>query len=182
MLFWLIIVIAVVLAIRNSKNRQYRGYQGQQRPVQPQQMRQQNYQRPAQPVRQQAMYDAGQPGQQRMAHQQANGRYSRMPNPRQNAKRPTQPQQQTRPMQSQPDDILSRAAANVRENEADELMLRTDTGLLITDEPGELIRQVNDLIVMGYQPNLTFERDFVAEGVELLTRYEVSAELQEAKI
>ena len=178
MLFWLIIVIAVVLAIRNNKYRRDKGYQGQQ---QPQQMRKQNYQRPVQPVRQQTYQQPTQPrpvqpqAYQRPAGQKANGRYSRMPNPRQNAQPPVQPQPHS-------DDILSRAAANVRENEEDELLLRTETGKLVTDEPGELIRQVNDLIVMGYQPCLSFERDFVAEGVELLTRYEVSTELREEKI
>lgn len=40
-----------------------------------------------------------------------------------------------------------------------------------------LMCQVNDLIVMGYQSNLTFERDFVAEGIELLNNYELGIEV-----
>ena len=37
----------------------------------------------------------------------------------------------------------------------------------------ELIRQLNDLMVMGYSGNLTFERDFIAEGVDMLNRFEI---------
>lgn len=35
----------------------------------------------------------------------------------------------------------------------------------------DLMRTLDDLIVNGYEPHLTFERDFVAEGFELLNRY-----------
>lgn len=37
--------------------------------------------------------------------------------------------------------------------------------------------QVNDLMIMGYQANLSFERDFVAEGVEMLNRFELQDEI-----
>ena len=41
-----------------------------------------------------------------------------------------------------------------------------------SDETSEdLMRTLDDLIVKGYEPHLTFERDFVAEGMELLNRY-----------
>lgn len=35
----------------------------------------------------------------------------------------------------------------------------------------DLMRTLDDLMVKGYEPHLTFERDFVAEGMELLNRY-----------
>lgn len=35
----------------------------------------------------------------------------------------------------------------------------------------DLMRTLDDLMVKGYEPRLTFERDFVAEGMELLNRY-----------
>lgn len=41
-----------------------------------------------------------------------------------------------------------------------------------TEEDDDILRKVNDLIVMGYQPNLEFGRDFVAEGVEMINRYQ----------
>ena len=188
MLFLVIAVIAIVIAIRSNNARQqsYQRSQQQsyQRPQQagqdarqfaPQQTRQQGYQRP------QPQQNNQRPPQ-RTANQQANGRYSRMANPKQNTERPVQPAQGNRPAasgrnQAHPGDILSRAAANVRENEADELMLHMETGALVTDEPSELIREINDLIIMGYQADMSFERDFIAEGVELMNRYEISAEL-----
>lgn len=37
----------------------------------------------------------------------------------------------------------------------------------------ELMRQVNDLILMGYQSDLPAARDFVSEGIEMLNRFEV---------
>lgn len=204
---WVIILIAVIVVMRDAKRKQQRqdhqdpgraaqqmqqrpAQQMQQRPVQQmQQFVQQMQQRAAQPVQQRAAQPAQQnyrQAPQRAAYQQANGRYSRMPNPKQSGGHQAQPMQGGRAAsggdQPKPNDILSRAAANVRENEADELRMSTDPVRLVTDEPSELMRQVNDLMVMGYQADLSFERDFVAEGVELLAGYEISGELQEAKI
>lgn len=186
MIFSLIIIIALVIVVRNTKTRQQghsqrpQSQQYNQRPQpQPagQTARQQSYQRPQQTAQQN-----NQRPPQWTANQQANGRYSRMSNPRQNPQGLVQPVQGTRSAapernKARPDDILSRAAANVRENDADELMLRMETGALVTDEPSELIREINDLIIMGYQADISFERDFIAEGIELMNRYEISAEL-----
>ena len=87
-------------------------------------------------------------------------------------------------------DILSRAAANVRENETDELELLMNaaggfaggpadygslTGMTDLRESGELMREVADLMIMGYQVRPVSTRDFVAEGVEMLGKYEGSA-------
>ncbi|MCI8326871.1 MAG: hypothetical protein HFI37_03745 [Lachnospiraceae bacterium] len=39
------------------------------------------------------------------------------------------------------------------------------------DDPGNLMQSVQDLIVKGYEPKLSFERDFIAEGMDLLNQY-----------
>lgn len=36
------------------------------------------------------------------------------------------------------------------------------------------MEELNDLMIMGYQVNVSFHRDFVAEGVEMLNRFEIS--------
>ena len=85
--------------------------------------------------------------------------------------------------QAQSNDILTRAAANVRENEQDELERQmldgTQTLVNAIDIEGtsELMREIDDLMIMGYQADLSFERDFVAEGVEMLNSYELPAEI-----
>lgn len=98
-----------------------------------------------------------------------------------------QQKNQQRPV-GQPNDILSRAAANVRENEQDQLEMEMDVrhpgsvmtrdahdliGAVDISEGSELMCQVSDLMIMGYQADLTFERDFVSEGVEMLNSYEL---------
>lgn len=62
----------------------------------------------------------------------------------------------------QKSDIVSRAVANVKENEVDELV-----------KGSELMNQVNDLMIMGYQEDLSFARDFVAEGIDMLNSYQI---------
>ena len=34
------------------------------------------------------------------------------------------------------------------------------------------MKKIQDLMIMGYSGNLEFERDFVAEGVDMLNRYQ----------
>lgn len=65
-------------------------------------------------------------------------------------------------LQQKPTDILGKAAVNVMEYEAD-----------MTNN-SRLMDEVNDLILMGYQADLTFSRDFVAEGIKMLNSYEIS--------
>lgn len=45
-------------------------------------------------------------------------------------------------------------------------------GMTAAKETSEAMRRVNDLMIMGYQPQMTFERDFIGEGVSMLNRYE----------
>lgn len=98
-------------------------------------------------------------------------------------------------------DILSRANLNVRDNENDHLredMRQNHEETILRDmhsmsesvnpmeqhslsephpfggfeESSELMRQVTDLMIMGYQPQLSGERDFVAEGIDMLQNFD----------
>lgn len=99
-------------------------------------------------------------------------------------------QQHVQPEYRQPErkDILSRAAANVMENQQDKLELEMKAGKkaddsmigayrsadrMAAESTGELMKTVENLIVMGYHPDLTFERDFIAEGIEMLNQFEI---------
>lgn len=91
-------------------------------------------------------------------------------------------------------DILSRAKTNVREEAADtfkqqahaevcaEYRSHAEVAADLTAHKGhspecdfegesDLVKRVNDLIVMGYSGEMDFERDFVAEGVEMLNSF-----------
>ena len=91
-------------------------------------------------------------------------------------------------------DILTRAKANVKEEEPDtfkqqahaqvcaeyrshaemapDLQKHKDHSLECDFEnESDILKRVNDLIVMGYDGNMEFDRDFVAEGVEMLNRF-----------
>lgn len=102
--------------------------------------------------------------------------------------RPMQQVPQNRPMQRAPqNDIMSRAVANAQENDVDELQrsqsapvvnessveIHNMVGVVDITKTSELMNQINDLIVMGYQSELRFERDFVAEGIDMLNSYEL---------
>lgn len=91
-------------------------------------------------------------------------------------------------------DILSKAKGNVKENEPDRTQqqmhaevcrdyrdtahptsnvaahkkqsVECDTGA-----ESDIIKKVNDLIVTGYSGDMHFDRDFIAEGVEMLNRF-----------
>lgn len=103
-------------------------------------------------------------------------------------RRGAQPGQGAQGRMAQPGDILSRAAANVRETENDQLEQEMSVkhaggpmtrdahdlvGAIDITETSELMRQVSDLMIMGYQADMTYERDFIAEGVEMLNSYEL---------
>lgn len=60
-----------------------------------------------------------------------------------------------------PGDIVSRAAENVRENDADML------------EKEDFLANVETLMITGYQAKLTYERDFLSEGMDLLNSYRI---------
>ena len=91
-------------------------------------------------------------------------------------------------------DILSRAREHVQENEQDVIQQEVhaqvcreyrDIEHKIPDveehkiesvncdaaEESDMMKRVNDLIVTGYSGEMNFDRDFVAAGIEMLTRF-----------
>lgn len=193
MSYFLIWVLIIAAAIWGQVKKQQRG-RGDSTPRQPnpRQRAQQSYQKP-----QPQNYRPGNPGtgqamaamtaKQRELKDRLTQRYGKPAG----ASRGNQGSQGMRQQKvtQQPGDILSRATANVRENERDQLEMELEVrhpgsvmtrdahdlvGAVDIAESSELMRQVSDLMIMGYQADLTFERDFVAEGVEMLNSYEFS--------
>ena len=154
--------------------------------VRPNQMpRQQQNVRPNQmPRQQQGMRPNQMAGQQNVRPNQMAGRQNVRPN-----RMPGQRTQSAggaamagcrRPQPNQAEnDILKRAAENVSENDVDELEQQMMAGAhelvnaIDIDSASELMHEVEDLMIMGYQANLPFERDFIAEGVAMLNGYEL---------
>ena len=167
---------------------------GQQN-VRPNQIPWQQNARPDQMPRQQSVRPNQMAGQQSMRPNQMAGQQSMRPNqmtvrqnvrPNQMAGRQTQSAggaamagyRRPQPKQAE-NDILKRAAENVNENDADELEQQMMAGAhelvnaIDIDSTSELMHEVEDLMIMGYQANLPFERDFIAEGVAMLNGYEL---------
>ena len=168
---------------------------GQQN-VRPNQMpRQQQNVRPNQMAGQQSVRPNQMAGQQSMRPNQMAVRQNVRPNqtmgqqnvrPDQMAGRQTQSAggaamagyRRPQPKQAE-NDILKRAAENVNENDVDELEQQMMAGAhelvnaIDIDSTSELMHEVEDLMIMGYQANLPFERDFIAEGVAMLNGYEL---------
>ena len=85
-------------------------------------------------------------------------------------------------------DIASIARQNHEENVADTGAVPTaaqlnfefkevvdlDMSVLAIAKKSELMKEISDLIVTGYTGSLTFERDFVAEGIDMLNRIDHS--------
>lgn len=79
------------------------------------------------------------------------------------------------------ENIVNRAADHVQENEADILRMQMDAarednyGSSIAGIRMEspLMKEVEDLMIKGYDGELTYVRDFVAEGIALLNSYEL---------
>lgn len=91
-------------------------------------------------------------------------------------------------------DILSRAKENVREEEQDTIKQEIHAEVCseyrshaeaapnlaahvghspecAAEEESDILKRVNDLIVMGYDGDMEFDRDFVAEGVAMLNSF-----------
>ena len=167
---------------------------GQQN-VRPNQIPWQQNARPDQMTRQQSVRPNQMAGQQSMRPNQMAGRQNVRPTqtmgqqnvrPDQMAGRQTQSAggaamagyRRPQPKQAEKD-ILKRAAENVNENDVDELEQQMMAGAhelvnaIDIDSTSELMHEVEDLMIMGYQANLPFERDFIAEGVAMLNGYEL---------
>ena len=156
-----------------------------QQNVRPNQMpRQQNVRPNQMPRQQQGMRPNQMAGQQNVRPNQMAGRQNVRPN-----QMPGQRTQSAggaamagcrRPQPNQAEnDILKRATENVSENDGDELEQQMMAGAhelvnaIDIDSASELMHEVEDLMIMGYQANLPFERDFIAEGVAMLNGYEL---------
>lgn len=79
------------------------------------------------------------------------------------------------------DSILERAIGNVKEEEKDELKERDfkqhqaakptpSKPKMSEPEDDAFMDRVYDLMITGYSGNLEFDRDFIAEGIEMLNR------------
>ena len=199
-LIWIIVMIVVIKEIRKlqgkSGQRVKPNVPRQQQYMRPDQTKvgQQNA-RPDQMTRQQSVRPNQMAGQQSMRPNQMAGRQNVRPNqtmgqqnvrPDQMAGRQTQSAggaamagyRRPQPKQAEKD-ILKRAAENVNENDVDELEQQMMAGAhelvnaIDIDSTSELMHEVEDLMIMGYQANLPFERDFIAEGVAMLNGYEL---------
>lgn len=190
-LIWIIVIVVVISEIKKFQRKN-----GQR--VKPNVPRQQQYMRPDQTkVGQQNVRSNQMPRQQQnvrpnqMPRQQQGMRPNQMAG-RQNVRPNQMPGQRTqsaggaamagcrRPQPNQAEnDILKRATENVSENDGDELEQQMMAGAhelvnaIDIDSASGLMHEVEDLMIMGYQANLPFERDFIAEGVAMLNGYEL---------
>lgn len=176
-LIWIIVIVVVI-----SEIKKFQGKSGQR--VKPNVPRQQQNVRPNQMAGQQSMRPNQMAGQQSMRPNQMTVRQNVRPN--QMAGRQTQSAggaamagcRRPQPNQAE-NDILKRATENVSENDGDELEQQMMAGAhelvnaIDIDSASELMHEVEDLMIMGYQANLPFERDFIAEGVAMLNGYEL---------
>lgn len=177
-LIWIIVIVVVISEIKKLQRKN-----GQR--VKPNVPRQQQNVRPNQmPRQQQGMRPNQMAGQQNVRPNQMAGRQNVRPN-----QMPGQRTQSAggaamagcrRPQPNQAEnDILKRATENVSENDGDELEQQMMAGAhelvnaIDIDSASELMHEVEDLMIMGYQANLPFERDFIAEGVAMLNGYEL---------
>lgn len=198
-LIWIIVMIVVIKEIRKlqgkSGQRVKPNVPRQQQNVRPNQMAGQQNVRPNQIPWQQNARPDQMPRQQSVRPNQMAGQQSMRPNQmagRQNVRPNQMPGQRTqsaggaamagyrRPQPKQAEnDILKRATENVSENDGDELEQQMMAGAhelvnaIDIDSASELMHEVEDLMIMGYQANLPFERDFIAEGVAMLNGYEL---------
>jgi membrane-bound lytic murein transglycosylase len=159
-LIWFVVIVYIVIKCVNSSKEN-----NQQKPDVPRQQvpKQQAQQKQQKPKKQQK--------QQKMRQQ------------------PQRTQQPRRSGQPQVNEILERAKENsnysrikeepMHEHHDSDHAMSHDTEL--SNQPGiddfdtyHLMEEVNDLIVKGYDGNLEFERDFLAEATDMLNRITVT--------
>ncbi len=178
LLFWVAIISKIVKAVKGEKKDSGQRKNVQQRPMQSYtNQRQVNQQRPVQKTTQ-AQRDAYYYNQQKTTKDRLQQKYAVPQNP------------------AQKGDILSRARENVKENEPDKMQqqihaevcrdFRTNASTTAdvaehkelsvfcdSGEESDIIKRVNDLIITGYSGEMEFDRDFIAEGVDMLNRFTV---------
>ena len=173
LIFWGIIVSRIIKAIKGDKKRTTSRGKQQYQTTQRQQVQQRPVQRTTQ-----AQRDAYYYNQQKATKDRLQQKYAT--------------QQKAAPKS----DILARAKENVQENEPDVMEQQvhaevcrdfratahatTDvaqhkklSALCDNGEESDIIKRVNDLIVTGYSGDMNFDRDFIAEGVDMLNRFTV---------
>ena len=169
LLFWIAIIAKIVKAVKGEKKDG-----GQRKSVQ---QRSYTQQRPVQKTTQ-AQRDAHYYSQQKATKDRLQQKYAV----------PQKPAVKS--------DILSRAKENVQENVPDKVVQQAHaevcrdyraTANASTDvaehkeqsvwcdtgEESDIIKRVNDLIITGYNGDMEFDRDFIAEGVDMLSRFTV---------
>ena len=178
LLFWVAIITKIVKAVKGEKKDGGQRKNTQQRPMQSYtQSRQTSQSRPV-PRTTQAQRDAYYYNQQKSTKERLQQKYAV----------PQKPAGKS--------DILARAKENVQENEPDKMEQQmhaevcrdfranahatTDVAehkevsvLCDSGEESDIIKRVNDLIVTGYSGDMQFDRDFIAEGVDMLNRFTV---------
>lgn len=169
LIIWIVVISKIVKAVKGDKKPKKQRQQVQQR--------QYTQQRPVKRTTQ-AQRDAYYYSQQKSTKERLQQKYGT--------------QQKAAPKS----DILSRAKENVQENEPDvmEQQMHAEvcrdfratahptsnvaqhkelSALCDTGEESDIIKRVNDLIVTGYTGDMKFDRDFIAEGVDMLNRFSV---------
>ena len=188
-LIWAVVIICIIVKVKNggnttktTRNRSYQTYQTttHKQPV--------NYGAPtrqSQPVNYGALtqqsqpLNYGAPVSQSELKQRLQQKYGTQ-GAAQPAKKLTQPVQRaaqltsenTQAERQQNMDILHRATENVAEFDCIDVLEETD-----------FMNQVNDLMIMGYSGKLSYERDFVAEGIAMLNQFNMpQGELPESSL
>lgn len=168
LIFWGVIISKIVKAVKGDKKKSAK---------QVNQQRQTAQQRPVQRTTQ-AQRDAYYYNQQKSTKDRLQQKYGT--------------QQKAAPKS----DILSRAKGNVQEAEPSKIQQQMHAEVCRnfsatahaksdikqhkelsefcdTGEESDIIKRVNDLIVTGYSGDMNFDRDFIAEGVDMLNRFTV---------
>ena len=177
LIIWGVIISKIVKAVKGNDKKPKEKYEQYQRQLQSRQRMQQGEQRPVTKTTQ-AQRDAYYYNQQKSTKERLQQKYA------------------SQKKETSKSDILSRAKENVQENEMDEMQqqihaevcrdyrdtshkgLDVDTHKVLsencdTGEESDIIKKVNDLIVTGYSGDMNFERDFIAEGVDMLNRFTI---------
>lgn len=178
LIIWIAIISKIVKAVKGEDKKNVQRKNVQQRTMQSYtQPRQMSQSRPVQKTTQ-AQRDAYYYSQQKSTKERLQQKYA------------VQPKMETKT------DILSRAKENVQENVPDKMEQQvhaevcrdfratahatTDVAVhkeqsvwCDTGEESDIIKRVNDLIVTGYSGDMKFDRDFIAEGIDMLNRFTV---------
>lgn len=170
-LIWAVVIICIIVKVKNggnttkaTRNRSYQTYQTtmHKQPV--------NYGAPTRQSQPVSQSELKQRLQQKYGTQGAAQPAKKLTQPGQRAAQLTSENMQAERQQNM--DILHRATENVAEFDRVDVLEETD-----------FMNQVNDLMIMGYSGKLSYERDFVAEGIEMLNQFNMpQGELPESSL